>query len=244
MKTESRIAATLAILAFGGIGFYLRQPKPQLAAPSVAPSVAAPQEALPDIALAENNAGMVTRIELTRPDDDDTSLIQTITLEKVGQGWEMTSPLKTRASASKVKALLENLQKLTLVKVLEPGAGSDDPYDLADAKTLHVVAWTGKDKVIDLSLGKTVPEGQVARTPAIPGALVIANSGFERLLRLSLHARGEKLARDVDLSVPRRGGRAGRDHQPERLLLVLEGRSNRVARVLHPSGKVGCARKP
>lgn len=198
MKTESRIAATLAILAFGGMGFYLRQPKPQPAAPSVAPSVAPRQEALPVVALAESQARRVTRIELTRPDDDDALRVQTITLEKLGQDWEMTSPLRTRASASKVKALLDNLQVLTLVKVLEPSAGSDEAYDLTDAKALHVVAWTGEDKVSDLSFGRTVPEGQVARTPAIPGALVVANSGSKGYSGF-LYTRGVRSWRETSI---------------------------------------------
>jgi Domain of unknown function (DUF4340) len=84
------------------------------------------------------------------------------------------------------------------VKILEPGAGSEEAYNLTDPKALHVVAWTGNDKVIDLSFGKTVPEGQVARTPAIPGALVIANSGSQGYSGF-LYTRGVRSWRETSI---------------------------------------------
>jgi hypothetical protein len=169
---RSRIAATLVLLAFGGLGFYLWQPKHESARP-----VATAEEALPDVALSASDTQRVSKIDLTRPDDDDKSQLHTITLEKVGQDWEVTSPVRTRASASKVHALLDNLQTLAVVEVIAPSDASDDAYDLADAKALHVVAWAGKDKVTDLYFGKTNTKGQIAKSAAMNGALVIGNEG-------------------------------------------------------------------
>jgi Domain of unknown function (DUF4340) len=171
---KSRIAATLVLLAFAGLGFYLWASK-EVPARSAAASGAT----LPDVALSASDARRVSKIQLTRPDDDDKSQIHTIILEKIGQDWEVTAPVKTRASASKVNALLDNLQSLALVEVLAPADGSDDAYDLTDAKALHVVAWDGKEKVSDLYFGKTNTRGQLAKTAGVNGVLVIGNAGAQ-----------------------------------------------------------------
>jgi hypothetical protein len=169
---KSRIAATLVLLAFAGSGFYLWASNE---VPSQ--SVAASGGTLPDVALSASDARRVTKIELTRPDDDDKSQVHTITLEKMGEDWELTAPVKTRASASKVNALLDNLQSLALVEVMAPANGSDDADDLTDAKALHVMAWDGKEKVSDLYFGKTNTQGQLAKTAGVNGVLVIGNAG-------------------------------------------------------------------
>ena len=101
-RTGSTITVALAVLAFGGLGFYLRatgeRATGERAASSGSPSASTAPPALPSIALAEKDAKRIVRIDLTQPDDDDKSKTHTITLEKLDGDWEVTSPLKTRAS--------------------------------------------------------------------------------------------------------------------------------------------------
>jgi len=148
---------------------------------TAAPSIAGTSEPLPEIALPRSDAGGLTRIELTRPNDDGQPGMQTITLRKQGPAWEMTSPLTTRASLSKVSALIDNLQNLHLWTMLDGGTGLYDQYDLGDSKALHIVAWKGpdrgQDKVIDLFCGKSGPQGQLVRLGGRDGTFALVNWG-------------------------------------------------------------------
>lgn len=173
MTALQRVYAVLAVLALGGMGLAL--PRQGTVAPPA--SSAAPRPELPVIALGQGDAQAVSRIDLTRPDDDEPSQIHTITLEKVGSEWEVTSPLRTRASVSKVDALIGNLENLTPTEVVDAGSGSYDSYDLTEAKALHVVAWKASHRVSDLYFGKSDRRGQIARVAGRDGVLAIANQG-------------------------------------------------------------------
>jgi hypothetical protein len=142
-----------------------------------APSLTAPSEKLPNIALADADAGKITRIELTRPDDDDNSRMLRIAIEKQGADWAITQPLKTRASTSKVEALIDNLKNLYLWTVIDRGDGLYDQYDLSETKALHIVAWKGAEKATDVYCGKSIARGQLARIPGKEGILALVNWG-------------------------------------------------------------------
>jgi hypothetical protein len=178
LKTWSRAGAALAVLVLGGLGLYFHRP-PEVPGESLppGPAAASTKDLLPSVALCASDVARIVKIELTQPDDDDKSKVHTITLEKLGGDWEVTSPLKTRASASKVTAALENLQDLTVLEVLPADDENDEDNDLTDGKALHVVAWTDRGKAVDLHFGKTIPKGQLVKTAQGSGLLVIANSG-------------------------------------------------------------------
>jgi hypothetical protein len=174
LKVSRKLFATLAVVATSGaillwqISEGKRVPEPALTGPS---------EPLPNIALSNSDAQRITKIELTRPDDDDKSQIRTIRIEKQGQDWELTSPLKTRASTSKVDALINNLKSLQLWEVIDRGTGLYDQYDLTDAKALHIVAWKGAAKANDMYCGKTSPHGQFVRISGGDGIFSLVNWG-------------------------------------------------------------------
>jgi hypothetical protein len=142
-----------------------------------APSLTAPSVTLPNIALADGDTGRITRIELTRPDDDDNSRMLRIAIEKQGADWEITWPLKTRASTSKVEALIDNLKNLYLWTVIDHGTELYDQYDLSETKALHIVAWKGAEKATDMYCGKSIVRGQLARVPGKEGIFALVNWG-------------------------------------------------------------------
>jgi hypothetical protein len=136
---------------------------------------------LPELALSPRTAAAVTRIELSRPDDEDPTRRSTIVLERSGEAWRVTAPLRTPASADKVAALLANLCDLHLWKRLDPGVSFYDQYDLSDAKALHVVAQTGmkatRRTVVDFFAGRSSLQGQLVRLPGTPGMFAMVNEG-------------------------------------------------------------------
>jgi hypothetical protein len=173
MKSAHKIYAALGVFALAGTGLYLAHQEEQKRA-----LVESSLPELPAIALAKTDAEKITKLELTTPDVDDKS-IHAITLEKQGDGWEVTSPVKTVASRSKVEALIDNLKDLKLKDAIDPGVGSYDEFDLADTKALHVVAWEGAKKVSDLYFGKSGTRGQFVRLAGVDGIFAMANSRSE-----------------------------------------------------------------
>ena len=174
MRVLKKVCAILAVVATVGAAYrwHLRGRKQTAEA-----SATAPTETLPNIALAEGDAERITRIELTRPDDDDNSRMLRIAIEKQGADWEMTFPLRTQASTSKVEALIDNLKNLHLWTVIDRGTGLYDQYDLSENKALHIVAWKGSEKATDVYCGKSVVRGQLARIPGKEGIFALVNWG-------------------------------------------------------------------
>src|SRR5512142_1740253 len=131
--------------------------------PSTAP-------ALPALALLPRQVAEVTRIQLERPDDDAPTRRSAIVLERRGDAWFSTAPLRARASADKVSALLANLQDLHLTQRLDSGSEFYERFDLTDAKALHVVASTAAgQQLVDFLAGKSSEQGQLVRLPGVPG---------------------------------------------------------------------------
>ena len=170
MNLSPKIYAAVPAIVIGG-GFYLWQLKPG------AQVVESLPEVLPNIALSKADAGRITKIELTSPDANDKSQIRAIAIERENQDWELTFPLKTRASTSKVEALIDNLENLHLWEVIDRGTGLYDQYDLSDAKALHIVAWKGAEKAIDAYCGRTSTHGQFVRLAGKDGIFALVNWG-------------------------------------------------------------------
>jgi Domain of unknown function (DUF4340) len=165
-----RAAAVLALGADPSLGCGKAPP-----APGSRPAAAA----LPSIALARNDAERLTKIVISRPDDSEGShpARVTITLERRGHGWALTTPIAGEASASAVDDAIRNLETLQLWKQLDSGTLYYDQYDLADDKALHVAAWAGERKVVDLTCGKGAQEGQLVRLPDRDGMFALVNWG-------------------------------------------------------------------
>jgi hypothetical protein len=175
MKVGHRVWATLALVAIGAGGLYWQNGGRPVVAERPVATVSA---SLPNIGFARDIAESISKIELTQPEPDEQRLpSHTITLEKQGPRWEVTSPLKTRASASKVAELLENLRDLKVTESVDPGTDSYDLDGLSDTRALHVVVWAGQDEVSNLYFGRTNPRGRPVRIAGADGVFVVANSG-------------------------------------------------------------------
>ncbi len=175
MKTAQKIYVALALLALVGFALYFSQESEQRRV-----TVESSLPELPRIALSKGDAEKITKLELTMPDGDDKSRSHTISLEKQRDGWEVTSPEKTVASASKVQALIDNLENLKLKDSVDRGTAFYDRFDVAGTKALHVVAWKkGEEKVSDLYFGKSGSRGQFVRVAGVDGVFAMANSRTE-----------------------------------------------------------------
>jgi hypothetical protein len=127
--------------------------------------------------VAHADLASISRIDLTRPSDDDPGRLETITLEKRNGEWRLTSPLRARADPEKVRALLANLETLHLWKVVDPGTVFYEQYDLTEAKALRITAWKGPAKATEFLCGKGSVDGQLVRLPGIDGIFALVNWG-------------------------------------------------------------------
>jgi hypothetical protein len=127
---------------------------------------------LPDLKATDD----VDKIELTNGDKP------TVTLEKQGDTWQMTTPGKYPASQTNVKSLLDNLKGLKAKEVVANNA--DDAmkttYNLDPAHALHLVAYKGADKKEDFLFGKTGGRGDMMMVTGKPE--ILAASGYSSFL--------------------------------------------------------------
>ena len=154
-------------MALGGVGLCVLSYQQTLI---TADKVRSTTPVLPAIALTKDDAQRLTMLELTSPD-------LKITMEKRGAGWEVTAPIVTEASRAKVDEAIRNLETLHLWKQLDPGTSYYDQYELTEGKALHIVAWKGASKVVDLFCGKGSTDGQLVRLPDRDGMFALINWG-------------------------------------------------------------------
>lgn len=177
MKTHQKLVAVAAlIVVLGGTALCMRLSRATNARTAGSSSAAA-ELTIPRLAFSKEDVQAITRIELTRPDPEDEQRLHTITLENGRLGWEIASPIKGEASASKVKELLENLSGIGIRLVIDEGPTSYDEYNLTESKALHVVAWKGQERLRDLYFGKTDPRGQITRVSGVRGVFAVTNWG-------------------------------------------------------------------
>jgi hypothetical protein len=177
MKTEHRIYAAVAVLALAGGGLYLTRQKN---AKVLAEHQAAKPADLPAIAVSKDETDKITKIQVSSPNKDDKTKKTDVTLEKSGEEWTVTSPVTAKANAANVRSLLDNLKDLKTKEVIDRGTGSYDQYELSDGKAVHVVAFKGADKVVDLYFGKSGSRGQMVRVAGKDGAYGV--SGYSSYL--------------------------------------------------------------
>jgi hypothetical protein len=121
---------------------------------------------------------------VTAPDDVDKISIKNgtkdeVVLEKKDDKWRLTKPIDALANQSNAKEIVSNLGTL---KVKEEDVMNLDD-DVKKAKKLdadqavHVVAYKGADKKLDITFGSSGSAGQLAMVDSKPGK-VWAVSGF------------------------------------------------------------------
>ena len=164
MKTEYKIYAALVILALLGLGLYMSNQSK--AKDREAHSAVAASADLPTVSLPKDDLEKVTKVEIKNADKSS------VTLEKKGDAWEVTAPVGAKANAANVKSLLENLKDLKLKETIDRTAATYGQYELTDEKAVHVVAWKGAEKAIDLYFGKSGSRGQMARIGGKDGVYI------------------------------------------------------------------------
>jgi|GEM_PF-6346966 len=143
-----------------------------------APASPPSSSALPALAVSPQQVASISRILLDRPDDDEPTGRSVIVLERSGDGWRVTTPLRARATADKVAALLGNLQDLHVTTRLAAGAELYERFALTEGRALHVVARTPTNEtVVEFLAGKSSEQGQLIRLPGIAGIFALANEG-------------------------------------------------------------------
>lgn len=178
MKTEHKIYAGLGILAALGGGLWMtsQEKKKQIEKHSVTAASAD----MPSISVPKDDADKITKVELYTVDKDDKTKKSKVTLEKKGDDWQVTAPVTAKANASNVKSLVDNLKDLKVKEVIDRSAASYDQYELTDEKAVHVVAYKGDAKAVDLYFGKSGSRGQMARIGGKDG--VYTTSGYSSYL--------------------------------------------------------------
>lgn len=164
MKTEHKVYAALAILVVLVAAFYFSQQKEKKDSAMHAPTAASAD--MPPIGLGKDDGDKITKLEIKNADKSN------VTLEKKGDTWELTAPVSAKAEQSKVKSLLDNLKELKIKDSITKNADTYAQYDLTDEKAVHVVAYKGAEKAIDLYFGKSGSRGQVMRVGGKDGVFV------------------------------------------------------------------------
>jgi hypothetical protein len=164
MKTETKLTLAFVILVALVGGFFYSRSQQKKEDAAHAPTAASAD--LPPIALPKDDGDKVTKIEIKNADKSN------VTLEKKGDAWELTAPVSAKAEQSNIKSLLDNLKELKIKETIAKSADLYPQYDLTDEKAVHVVAYKGPDKVVDLYFGKSGSRGQVMRIGARDGVFV------------------------------------------------------------------------
>jgi hypothetical protein len=184
-RSWSGAAALLGLAVLGGTGVCWGITRGAASHDAARAPVA---EKLPDLTFGPSIARTITRLELTQPDPIDEEVpARSVTLQRgaVGRGaaangtdgWAITTPIRTRASAAKVEALLENLAAIDVVERRDGGAAEIGDARLDAARAVHVVASSDAGPVRDLYLGKTDERGQWMRIAGDDHVFVVANTG-------------------------------------------------------------------
>lgn len=118
-----------------------------------------------------------------------------VVLEKKGDKWQVTKPVTAPANESNIKSLLGNFKDLKVSELIAKNADEElkKGYELDNAKGVHVVAYKGADKKLDVTFGKTGGRGNMAALPAQPGIYAVTGySGW-------MYTREAKDWRDKDI---------------------------------------------
>jgi len=97
--------------------------------------------------------------------------------DKGGDQWKIVKPLTAEANQGYVKTMLDGLEKLEIQDVITRQADAYSKYDLDGDKAVHLVAYKGADKLIDMYFGKSGSRGQMARINGKDGVFVV--KGFQ-----------------------------------------------------------------
>jgi hypothetical protein len=101
---------------------------------------------LPDVPQVSQKE--ITRVQITK---GKTAIV----INKQGSDWYI-APAEYPADAAKVKAMLDNVEKLTLTALVSE-SGDYNRYELSADQKINVKAWKGDELKRDIDVGKTAP---------------------------------------------------------------------------------------
>ncbi len=165
MKTEHKIFAALAVLAALGLALYFTTKDKQEQREQH--SAVAASADLPAVGVPKDDVEKVTKVEIKNADKSN------VTLEKKGDAWEVVAPVAAKANAANVRSLLDNLKDLKVKETIDKTTGTYAQYELNDEKAVHVVAYKGADKALDMFFGKSGSRGQMARVGGKDGVYIV-----------------------------------------------------------------------
>jgi hypothetical protein len=101
-----------------------------------------------------------------------------VTLEKKGDKWVVTKPVNAPASQASVKAMVDSLKELKAKEQLFGTVSDADKkeYQLDAEHGVHIAAFKGADKKLDLTFGKSGARGQLVQVAGNPA--VFAATGY------------------------------------------------------------------
>jgi len=179
MPTDKKLIIAIVVLAALGGAFFMQRQKH--AADTAAHSLEGEAASLPKIAVAEEDAKKIDKIEITRAADSDGGARESITLVKKGEeAWELSQPKVAKANASNVKSLLDDLKRLEVKELIDPSKDSYTKFKLSDDKALHAKFYKGADVALEAYFGEDGSRGQMTRIAGKDG--VYAVKGYSSYL--------------------------------------------------------------
>jgi hypothetical protein len=165
MKTQQKIYVALAVLLALSVGLYFSYQNQKKEA--TARSAVAATADLPSINVAKDDVEKITKVEIKNADKSG------MTLEKKGENWELTQPLAAKANTANVRSVLDNLKELKGKEWIDRTAATYAQYELTDEKAVHLTAYKGAEKAIDLYFGKSGSRGQMGRVAGKDGVFIV-----------------------------------------------------------------------
>ncbi|MBX3199059.1 MAG: DUF4340 domain-containing protein [Labilithrix sp.] len=159
-------AGVIVLAALGGAIYYAKDKDSKIGSSSTTsaelPELKAPEE--------------LDKVSITNGDKGE------IVLEKKGDKWVMTKPVEAPANQGNIDQLVKNLKDLKAKEVIVSTASEDSKkdYDFVADKGVHVVAFKGGDKKVDLTFGSSGQRGQMAMVDGKPG--IYAVTGYSSYL--------------------------------------------------------------
>jgi hypothetical protein len=180
MSQSTKIYAGVIVLAALGGAIYLAQKKDKAIGTSQTTSAE-----LPDIKAPDD----VDKVSINNGEKSD------ILLEKVGDKWTLSKPVKAPANQSNADQLVKNLKELKAKEVIvaQPSEDAKKDYEFIPSKGVHVVAFKGGEKKLDITFGSSGQRGQMIMIDGKPG--IYSVTGYSSYL----YTREVKGFRDAEI---------------------------------------------
>jgi hypothetical protein len=180
MSQSTKIYAGVIVLAALGGAIYVAQKKDKEIGTSHTTSAELPEIKAPDD---------VDKVSITNGEKGE------IVLEKAGDKWAVAKPVKAPANQSNVDQLVKNLKELKSKEVIvaQPSEDSKKDYEFIPSKAVHVVAYKGGDKKLDITFGSSGQRGQMVMVDGKPGIYTV--TGYSSYL----YTREVKGFRDTEI---------------------------------------------